>query len=103
MRRQRNRNAKKEAMQDLPLLMDKSVFDLSEKEFGYLLSDLCVNLGCCISDSASHRLREPNPITVDEFVERLFAAEGLPSGAKGSLRSNVKLYVQDFIAARRAS
>lgn len=100
-RRQRSRNAKAERIQSLPPLMDVSAFDLSESEFDFLLGDLCVDLGFCISGPASQRLWESRPATVDEFVAGLFLAEGLQSDAKGSLGSAVKLHVRKFIAARR--
>ena len=83
-------------------LMDRSAFDLSQNDFEFLLGDLCVELGCCINGLAAQRLWESQPSTVDEFVERLFAAEGLQEGVKGRQRSIVKLYVQNFIAARHA-
>jgi hypothetical protein len=81
--------------------MDRSAFDLTKNEFEYLLADLCVDLGFCISGPASQLLWESRSATVDQFVEGLFAGEGLPNNAKGSLRSTVKLHVQQFIAARR--
>lgn len=101
MRRLRNGNARKERLHPLPPLTDKTAFELTATEFGYLLSDLCVAMGFCISDPASRCLWESKPATVDAFVDGLFAAEGLPS-TRGRLRSAVKLRVQEFIAARRA-
>lgn len=91
VRRQRSRNAKKETMSSRPPLMDMSAFDLTESEFDYLLGDLCVELGFCISGPASRRLWDSKPATV----------EGLLSSAKGSLRTTVKLRVQQFFVARR--
>ena len=102
MRRRRARNIKKEGLAVLPLLTDISAFDVSEREFDFLLADLCVQMGCCISDTAARALWERKPTTVDEFVDGLFAAEGLPAGMYGSLRSRVKQHVQAFVAARRA-
>jgi len=101
MRRRRNRNVKKEGLSVLPPLMDNSAFELSEVEFDYLLSDLCVQLGCCISPAASRALWESRPATVDQFVDGLLAAEGL-TGAGGRLHSSLKQHVQAFIAGRRA-
>jgi hypothetical protein len=102
VRRKRSRNGSKEVLSNRPPLMDTSAFDLTESEFDYLLGDLCVELGFCISGPASRRLWDSSPATVDQFIEGLFIAEGLPNTAKGSLRTTVKLRVQQFIVARRA-
>ena len=102
MRRRRARNLKKEGLNALPLLTDRSAFDVSEREFDALLAGLCMQMGFSIYGPAAQALWERKPATVDEFVDGLFAAEGLQAGMYRSLRSDVKQHVQAFIAARRA-
>jgi hypothetical protein len=102
MRRKRSRNVKKAGLHTMPPLTDWSSFDLSEIEFNHLLDDLCLQMGFCISASAARGLWARQPTTVEDFVEGLFAADGLPGGSMGSLNNAVKRHVQEFIAARRA-
>lgn len=68
MRRQRNRNSKAERLHLRRPLADKAAFDLTAIEFDQLLDDLCVDLGFCISGSASRKLWDSSPETVDAFV-----------------------------------
>lgn len=101
MRRQRNRKPQTDQLQLRRRLVDRAAFDLTPAEVDHLLNELCVGMGFCISQSASQKLFDSSPTTIDAFIDGLFAAEGLPD-PRGSLRSAVKLRVQLFIAARRA-
>jgi hypothetical protein len=43
----------------------------------YLLDELCIDLGDCLSSDEQARLRDSPPASIDEFTDALILAEGL--------------------------
>ncbi len=54
---------------------------LTVREIHYLLYDLCVELGFCLSPEQQEQLEQNPPPTVRDFTDAVFYAEGLEPGA----------------------
>ncbi len=67
---------------------------MNTTEVRSLVSKLCVQLGFSLSPQDIESLCENPPASVDEFVDRVFEAEGLRSD--GSLK--LKRQVRDLVA-----
>jgi hypothetical protein len=50
---------------------------VDEREIEFLLDDLCVEHGFCLSEEARARLLDDPPGEVDTFTDPVIAAEGL--------------------------
>lgn len=70
-----------------------------------LLDELCIGLGLCLPPAEQERLRTAPPMDPDEFVEAVFAAEGLDASPHGRLRRQVRERVvrrlPDIVSAYR--
>jgi hypothetical protein len=54
---------------------------LSQKQITFLLEELCVELGFCLSPKAQAQLTGEPPLTADEFAAEVIRAEGLDPDA----------------------
>jgi predicted nucleic acid-binding protein len=69
---------------------------LSTDETAWLLYDLCIKAGFCLSSDAQKRLQEDPPSDVDGFTAAVFIEEELdPSTADKRLYRGVRTLVAD--------
>jgi len=77
--------------------------EISEVEARKLLSELCAQLGFCLSPLWVARLERNPPRSIDKFTDTVFRAEGLdPSTADSSLHRSVREKVSEAFARSSA-
>ena len=79
---------------------------MSPKQVGFLLEELCVELGFCLPPDEQARIQEEPESDIDAFTDDVIRSEGLDPYADISshLRRNVRaIVVRHFKAAENAS
>lgn len=73
-----------------PNIVRVDVPKLAPEDVGFLLRDLCIYLGFCLSPADQAALCASPPMDVDAFTEAVFRAEGLDASPYGELWRQVR-------------